>query len=287
MNTKFLPKKNQGLAIIVALFFAFCMLILFVTMVFRQSTTARQNLLTIRREQAFFAAQAAIQHFLLKSRYFPTELYDAVEFVQGKNPLANFSEFPSTTDDGRQAFETYGPRNDLFVRILPEPELDMQGNPRYFYHPLSGKDAFIRLGSYRNPDYRFLIEGIVDTSAGNKYTTPRPLDSSLNGNKYLQYFIRDCTNMTINGTRLQPALEMVIAPGISSINNWDLAVEEGYPYTLDYMVSRVEIQSIEGLRRYGEEAIQISVEGITRDFQGHVTDQTQVRVERITRRGAL
>ncbi|MDD3146425.1 MAG: hypothetical protein PHD82_03905 [Candidatus Riflebacteria bacterium] len=77
-----LSASRRGVAIVIALFFCFCMLILFVSMMFRQTSTAGHNQLTIQERQAFFAARAAMQHFLLKAKLFPTELYDAVEFAQ-------------------------------------------------------------------------------------------------------------------------------------------------------------------------------------------------------------
>jgi hypothetical protein len=63
-------------------------------LVFRQSSTASHNLINLIEKQAFFASRSAIQHFLLKAKLFPTELYDAVEISKGKNPLFNFTEFP-------------------------------------------------------------------------------------------------------------------------------------------------------------------------------------------------
>ena len=275
------------MAIIIALFFSVCMLILFVTMMFRQSSTAHHNRLTIQQRQAFFAARAALQHFLIKARLFPTELYDAVELKQGKNPMVNFSEFDATDLSGRQAFELFGARPDVYVRVLPERELDLNMQPRYFYYPLAGKDAFIRLGSFRNPDYRFLLPNIAVSNPENRYTSPTTPPAELNAGKYLKYFIRDCTNMQLGTTVLQPALVMDIADGISNINDWDVASSQGYPYTMNYYVESVELQSIEGLRRYGEEAIEITVEGLSKDFQGRATSQTQKRTERITRRGTL
>lgn len=278
--------NRSGMAIIIALFFSFCMLILFVSMMYRQSSTAHHNRITLQERQAFFAARAAMQHFLLKAKLFPTELYDAVEFKQGKNPLANFSEFESTTALGQSAFEPFGAKPDVYVRVRPERELDLKGQPRYFYLPMPGKDAFVRLGNYRNPDYRFLLAGLADSSPGNKYTKPQSPPKELKPHKFLEYFIRDCTNMTINGQKAQPPLEMAISSDLKRINDWDVATAEGYPYTMNYRVSEVQIQTIQGLRRYGEEAIEIAVEGLAKDFQGRVTPQTQKRTEKITRRGA-
>jgi hypothetical protein len=280
-------RKNSGIAIVVAVFFAFCMLILFVAMMFRQSSTALHNQLTIDERQAFFAARAAMQHFLLKAKLFPTELYDAVEISQGKNPLCAFAEFEGTTENGQPAFEPMATRSDLYVRVRPERELDINQQPKYFYHPLPGKDAFIRLGSYHNPDYRFLAPGLARSEPEDRYVKPSPPPASVSPGKYLAYYIRDCSNMLMDGARVQPGLEIVISPEVKNINEWDAAAKDGYPYTMSYKVTDVKIQSIKGLRKYGEEAIEVSVEGAVKNFQGKLIPQTQKRVQRITRTGAV
>lgn len=282
----FNPSKRRGVAIVVAIFFAFCMLILFVSMIFRRTSTSGHNRLTIQERQAFFAARAAIQHFLVKAKLFPTELYDAVEFSQGKNPLCNFTEFDGDIA-GNSAFEPMASKPDVYVRIRPEREQDLNGKPKYFYLPLPNMNAFVQLGSFHNPDYRFLAPGLATDNPENRYIKPKKPAANLKPDKMLKYFIRDCTNMVVDGTRLQPPLEMVIDKKIKKITDWDIASSEGYPYTMSYRVDDVKIQSIKGLRKYGEEAIDILVEGQAVDFQGKLTSQVQKKTERITRKGAL
>ncbi|GAB4281535.1 MAG: hypothetical protein Kow0029_26700 [Candidatus Rifleibacteriota bacterium] len=277
--------KRRGVAIVVALLFSVCMLILLVAMLFRQSATSGHNKITIQERQAFFASRAAIQHFLVKAKFFPTELYDAVELSQGKNPLCNFTEFEGSYK-GSPAFEAMSSNPDVYVRIAPR-ELDINKKPKYFYYPLPGKDAFIRLGSFHNPDYRFLAPGLADTDPETRYIRPTPPKADWNADKYLKYYIRDCTNMLVDGVRMQPPLEMAVDKTIKKITDWDVATNDGYPYTMSYRVDDVKIQSIKGLRKYGEEAIEISVEGRVKDFQGKLTTQVQKKIEKITRRGAL
>ncbi|HNX74854.1 MAG TPA: hypothetical protein PLM07_06880 [Candidatus Rifleibacterium sp.] len=279
--------SRRGVAIVIAMFFSFCMLILFVSMMFRQSSTAGHNQLTIQERQAFFAARAAMQHFLLKAKLFPTELYDAVEFAQGKNPLCNFTEFEGLTEGGQNAFESMSSRAELFVRVLPSRELDSDKKIKYYYYPLPGKNAFIRLGSYHNPDYRFLAPGFAVSEPEDRYTKPLTPDSKFKPDKYLKYYIRDCCNLSFDGNRLQAPLEMTADKNIKNINDFDIVTNEGYPYTLNYRVNEVKIQSIKGLRKYGEEAIEVNVEGLVKNFQGKVTPQTQKRVEKITRKGSV
>ncbi len=284
---KSLLNRRRGVAIVIALFFCFCLLILFVSMMFRQSSTAGHNQITIQERQAFFAARAAMQHFLLKAKLFPTELYDAVEFAQGKNPLCNFTEFDGLTDSGQNAFEPLGSRAELYVRVLPTRELDSDKKPKYFYYPIPGKNAFVRLGSYHNPDYRFLAPGLAASDPETRYIKPETPAAELKPDKYLKYYIRDCCNMVYEGTRLQPPVEMTADKTIKNINDFDIATNDGYPYTMNYRVNEVKIQSIKGLRKYGEEAIEVSVEGLIKNFQGKVTPQTQRRIQKITRKGSV
>lgn len=282
----FNPSKRRGVAIVVAIFFAFCMLILFVSMIFRRTSTSGHNRLAIQERQAFFASRAAIQHFLVKAKLFPTELYDAVEFSQGKNPLCNFTEFEGDIA-GNSAFEPMAANPDVYVRVLPTRELDINKKPKYFYLPLPNMNAFVQLGSFHNPDYRFLAPGLAQDDTESRYLRPKKPAANLKPDKFLKYFVRDCTNMVVDGTRLQPPLEMVMDKSIKKITDWDVATSEGYPYTMSYRVDDVKIQSIKGLRKYGEEAIEILVEGQTKDFQGKVTSQVQKKTEKITRKGAL
>ena len=279
--------RRRGVAIVIALFFCFCMLIMCVSMMFRQSSTAGHNQITIQERQAFFAARAAMQHFLLKAKLFPTELYDAVEFAQGKNPLCNFTEFDGLTESGQNAFEPLGSRAELYVRVLPTRELDSDKKPKYFYYPIPGKNAFVRLGSFHNPDYRLLAPGLAAPDPDTRYIKPEAPEAELKPAKYLKYYIRDCCNMTYEGTRLQPPAEMVADKTIKDINDFDIATSDGYPYTMNYRVNEVKIQSIKGLRKYGEEAIEVSVEGLVKNFQGKVTPQIQRRIQKITRKGSI
>lgn len=277
--------KRRGAAIVIAIFFAFCMLVLLGAMVFRQSTTASHNSLNLLDKQAYFAARSAMQHFLVKAKLFPTELYDAVEISQGKNPLFNFTEFPSIDDNGQEQFEEYTGRPNVYVKRTGE--LNSKGKPRYFYVKLPDKDSFIRLASYNNPDYRFLAPNLAQDAQNVKYTDPREPDDSYDAWKFLTYYFRDCTNVTVGNFGMQPSLEMNRSNNIKNPNKFDIAVEEGYPYTLEYGVVEVKVKAIQGMKKYGEEAIEITVEGKAVDFQKKDSRQIQVRTQKITRKGSI
>ncbi|MDD3146426.1 MAG: hypothetical protein PHD82_03910 [Candidatus Riflebacteria bacterium] len=180
-----------------------------------------------------------------------------------------------------------GSRAELFVRVLPERELDGEKRTKYFYYPIPGKNAFVRLGSYHNPDFRYLAPGLAISDSDERYTRPELPAPNLKADKYLKYYIRDCSNMLYDGNHLQAPLEMSIDKSIKNINDFDITSSDGYPYTMSYRVGEVKIQSIKGLRKYGEEAIEVCVEGQVKNFQGKVTPQTQKRIQKITRRGSV
>ena len=283
--------KRKGSALIIALVFSFSMMIVLGAMVFRQTSTSSHNKLTLLNKQAFFAARSAMQHFLLKAKLFPTELYDAVEISQGKNPLFNFTEFSGEYLDGREAFEEYFKRANIYVKKVYPPDINSEltpnGSPRYFYIKLPEKNSFIRIASYHNPDYRFLAQNLAKDSQKSKYTEPNSPDANYHASKYLAYYYRDCTNYPINQNSLQPNLEIIKANGIKNANKFDIAVEDGYPYTLRYSVADVRVQAIQGMKKYGEEAIEITVEGSATDFQNKANSQLIVHTQRITRKGSI
>ena len=282
---------RKGSTLTTALIISFCTLIVLGAIVFRQTNTSPHNQLTILDKQAFFAARSAMQHFLLKAKLFPTELYDAVEISQGKNPLFSFTEYSIENQNGRDAFEEYPLRPNLYIRKgnpqeLPE-EFDQAGKSKYYYIKLPNRNNFIRLASYHNPAYRFLAPNLAKDSQNLKYTEPNEPNSTYNASKYLTYYFRDCTNHSVNNKILQPTLETIIANGIKNINNFDIAVEDGYPYTLNYSVSDIKIKTIQGMKKYDEETIEITVEGSAIDFLKKKKTQKIAHTHTITRKGSI
>lgn len=260
-------------------------------MYFQHKNVSGHNRLSLQTQQAFFAARAAMQHFLLKAKLFPTELYDAVEFTQGKNPLCDFSEYSGHDEKtGQAVFKAIPGYIGVYQRIYPEQEKDSNGKIKYFYIQLQGRpDAYIRIGSYFNPDFRYLAPNLASSDAKSRYTNP---DSSsiqfAKPDKYLEYYIRDCTNEIIDTSRQpQPALETKIGDQVKTAKAWKISEMMGYPYTMFYKVRHVSIGAMKELRKYNEEAIEIEVEGSIFDFKGVNYTQIQKKVQKITRRGAL
>lgn len=291
-------RDRQGMAIVIALFFAFSMMIMFVGLLTMNRSTAGHNRTALQQAQAYFAARAGLQHFMLKAKLFPTELYDAVEFTQGKNPLFDFTEFPAVYN-GASAFAPYTTNSEINVRVLPKKEVDTKGKPMYFYRRMPGRnDVFIRVGSPFAPEYRFVAPNVVNSDGNKKFTEPNATAyASHSPDRYLKYYIRDCTNQVVDGKVLQPLLVMNKAQSVQTIRDWSIdryfsdfekiAGAERYPYTMRYEVKAISLGHMKELRRYSEEAIQIEVVGSIVDFQGKPFTQEQRKIQKITRRGAI
>ncbi len=281
-------KEKRGMAIVIVIFFSFALLILFASMSFQHRSVAGRNKLSLRDQQAYFAARAAMQHFLLKARLFPTELYDAVEFQQGKNPYMDFTEVPFRNEKGDPIFEQIPTYSGVYRRIIP-PETDSSGRIRYFYLPIKEKDGepevLIRMASFYNPHYRYLAPNLAPTSFPEKYISPNNgANAAQHPGKFLAYFFRDCSNDFVDGKILQPELRAEKAAGLETEQSWNIN-SEGFPYTMNYRVKKVEIRAIKGLRRYNEEAIEIECEGNVIDFQDQPSSKTINQVKKITRTG--
>lgn len=320
MTTRF---SRKGMAIIVALTFSFCLMILIAGMFMTHRNVASQNRLTLQQQQAFFAARAGMQHFLVKSRMMPTELYDAVSYTSGKNPLFAFNEYMQPSNTG--AYPTFESANNaagpVRGKIYNEDifclktraggtllEQDRYGKPRFVYVPIdSARTTFVRLGSYYNPMFRFLSSALSsDASTGIKRLIEAN-QGALNAipestrKRYLMFYLRDCSNtpdITESKYVMHPLLLVRKAASVRP-NDWSLggssptytgfdpANPEQYPYSMEYKVKDISIAAMKELRRYGEEAIKIEVEGSITDFQGKTYKTTLIKTQKITRTGSL
>lgn len=276
------------MALIIVIVFSLCLMVLFTTMTFHHRSVAGRTKLSLRDQQAYFAARAAMQHFLLKARLFPTELYDAVEFKQGKNPYFDFAEFPFRNEDGQPAFQKIQSLSGVYKRIIPE-ESDSSGRIKFFYTPLkmqgSEPEILIRIASFYNPNYRYLAPGLAPPNPPEKYISPNnDANAGYAPEKFLAYFFRDCTNDVVDGNVLQPALKTEKASGLETEQSWGIN-DDGYPYSMYYQVKSVNIRAIQGLRRYNEEAIEIECQGRVIDFQEIPASKDLQQIRKITRTG--
>ncbi len=70
-------KNRHGMAVAVVLFFAVCIAILMYMLVGSNTNLSLQNKKTLGQLQAYYLAQSALQHVMLKLRFLPKETYDA------------------------------------------------------------------------------------------------------------------------------------------------------------------------------------------------------------------
>lgn len=323
-------KSRSGMAIVVALAFTFVLMILVVGMWVTQSNVAKQNRSALQTQQAYFAARAAIQHMLVKARLMPTEFYDGLAFMNGKNPVFSFTEYTppyATVSFGilkdRAGTPISGGGNSLYALYTNTGapyEMDIKtAAPRFVYLSLAdqaGKaGAYIRLGSYYNSAYRFLASQLVGYSGSKQYQEAdaskfSALVSEPERKKYLEYFAGDCNNLSaITNVATQSLQSLLIMqkkakarPKDWSIINLPLG-PDGYhyqiqlrntsydtalfPYTLEYEVKNISLAAMKELKKYGEEAIIIEVEGRIIDFKNEKFVTRQTRTQKITRTGFL
>lgn len=81
---------RRGVAIFLVIMVSL-VLSVFAAILWHSGRTSRKEIdRVVEKEQAAYVARGAQQHALLKFRLMPTELYDAVAFSIGKNPLYDF-----------------------------------------------------------------------------------------------------------------------------------------------------------------------------------------------------
>lgn len=108
-------RRRRGFAIFIVVMIAF-ILASFAAILWhtgRDSGTVREFI--TEKKQAEYLAKGAQQHFLLKFRYLPTELYDAVAYSIGKNPYYDFGR-PHEGSGG-----TLTTLTDADARVNPGP----------------------------------------------------------------------------------------------------------------------------------------------------------------------
>ncbi|MBI4872690.1 MAG: type II secretion system protein [Candidatus Riflebacteria bacterium] len=81
---------RSGFAIFVVILISVILSVFAVILWSIESGASHESELILEKKQAEYLAKGAQQHALLKFRYLPTELYDAVAFSIGKNPYYDF-----------------------------------------------------------------------------------------------------------------------------------------------------------------------------------------------------
>ena len=214
--------------------------------------------------RAKFAALAGEQHFKTKVKYFPSEFYKSLEISLGKNPLFDFTEFPEKDESGNECFETVDFSDFIYIKKYPSKELNMFKEPKYYYIKAPNKNAYIKIGNFIASDYRFLVQETASTKTNDKYFYPIAPAKEKNANKYLAYYVRDCSNSPV--TNLQSALVMQKKEISPKCRDFDINKQDGYPYSLEYSInSDVTINKTEEIKKSGEEITTIESLGIAKE----------------------
>ncbi len=80
-------RKKSGIAVVLVLFFAFSIAIIFFFMAHSNTNLAYQNKQTLYQMQAYYLAHSGMQHAKLKIRLLPKELYEFFKADGSGNPL--------------------------------------------------------------------------------------------------------------------------------------------------------------------------------------------------------
>ncbi|MBI2944122.1 MAG: hypothetical protein HYY25_07965 [Candidatus Wallbacteria bacterium] len=89
-RTAFSRRQRGGFAIFIVILVSIVLSVFAVILWSIESGSSHETELIIEKKQAEYLAKGAQQHALLKFRYLPTELYDAVAYSIGKNPYYDF-----------------------------------------------------------------------------------------------------------------------------------------------------------------------------------------------------
>lgn len=282
MNGFFLVKSRVGSMPIVLVLAMISILMVSVLGNYRTGQSHRNLLKRAELEfQAKNMAASALQHAELKIRYFPTELYDASEYSQGRNPFFDFSEISTTEYNNLAAIR----------------------KSEYKPSPTDPSNYYIHIAGPFNSGPRFLTEGTLSTDNGVKWFSLvglDPLDSqpsnfsskaSLwfptgwpkidgqdvpNSDLYLWKFLSDISTIA----SVQPALTCNRDPA------FDIAVLNSLPYEAGYEVKSIQVVAVKEHRRLNEEAIKISAVGWAKDpsFPYEVMYMTMDKTLKVTRR---
>lgn len=269
---------RKGSSVIATVFFCFCVFIMLGAVFFRQNPDETHNSVNLLDRQAYFAARSAMQHFLLKAKFFPNELCDAIDISKGRNPVFDFKEYSSLDRFGKEIFKNFEGTNNIYIR--QDVELNEEDFPTIFFTKLPNKDKYIKLASYNNSFYRFIAPNIYNNNPLLKYIEPNKIQEDYYSNKYLTYFYRDCTNYLVNDEKLQPLLEIISDNRNSNNNEFDITKSRGNPYNLRYKVIEVKTKLNDDNT---EKEINIIVEGKVINTQNKEHSQIHTRNQIIRR----
>ena len=234
--------------------------------------------------QAFFMAQACLQHAELKIRFFPTELYDASEYSLGKNPYFDFSEITSTDYSKLAAVRKleYKPSNNDPANYYMHIACSFNPGPRFLSEGgLSTTESWFQLSALDPKD-----SSPANFSAKEVKWFPQdgwPVIDGIevpNSDLYLWKFAFDITNRKKdNGDEIQPTLTCTRS------NNFNIGVQNAIPYTGLYETKKIQVLSMKEHRRLNQEAVKIVAVGKVVDpISGETAEEVLEKIIKVSRK---
>ncbi len=155
--------ERQGIAIVVVLLFAVSIALFMFILIGSNTNLSLQNRKTLGQLQAYFLAQSALQHAILKLRLLPKETYDAFQAGATK-------PYPDVESDLHPRLRLTRPASDDWSLYTPGVSLEAS--------PIEGKYALkeIRLESSLDgmslvqDGYRLEVEAAVRGTGGMTFS---------------------------------------------------------------------------------------------------------------------
>ena len=225
-----LQNKRRGFAIFMVIMIVF-ILASFAAILWhsgRGNRTVREFI--IEKKQAEYLAKGAQQHFLLKFRYLPTELYDAVAYSIGKNPYYDFGR-PHTGSGQLSALDA----ND--AKVNPGP---------MFFFGTNGSDTKVELDASGIPKVDRRDVNLTSPGSFNQHQI-RTL---------LKMYLLDVGTMYPTNTD-----EGIVV--VSSTAHTDKAMDMDWrdPYVGNYAVQNAAILGLSGGKRYDKDSLLVTTLG--------------------------
>lgn len=204
-----------------------------------ESGASHEAELILEKKQAEYLAKGAQQHALLKFRYLPTELYDAVAFSIGKNPYYDF---------GRP--------------LKAGGALDPTLNPGPMFFTGAG-DPVTNAGQAAVP--------IINRSGMNMYAAPSGASgfpqSGATAEQVMGYLLTFyCADVATDFPTGDPSTSIVV---VTSESHRDLAMGAGWrdPFVGNFAVDSLQILGLTGGKLYDKDSILLTTRG--QAFQMH------------------
>ena len=224
-------ERRRGMAIFMVIMIAF-VLASFAAILWHSGSTNRTvREFIIEKKQAEYLAKGAQQHFLLKFRYLPTELYDAVAYSIGKNPYYDFGR-PHTGSGTLSAID--------------DDDASVNPGPMFFF---GGGNTTVSLDGDQIPKVDRQKVNLTAPGTFNQYQI----------RSLLKTYLLDVGTMYPTNNN-----EGIVV--ISSDSHEDKAMGDSWrdPYIGNYAVQNAAILGLSGGKRYDKDSLLVTTLGSVR-----------------------